>query len=155
MPLPDYHERVERMQRGLARAVAADPTLLNLPGRSLACKVDPLYYLAMQPFFDESLERWAGLMPGRAADALVRTGAYITHPPDREHIMQLGVSWGGRTLRVRVTFVDADFIDRALKLYAGAARGMDLSDLRISPEDRDMVDAFFENKTTPGDLTYA
>ncbi|MGE4293753.1 MAG: hypothetical protein AB7E32_16265, partial [Desulfovibrio sp.] len=155
MPLPDYHERAERMQRGLARAFSADPTLLNLPGRSLACKVDTLYYLAVQPLFDEALERWAGLMPGSAPDVLVRTGAYITHPPDREHVLTLGVSWGGRTVRVRASFVDADFIDRALRLYAGAARGLDFSDLRVSPEDRERVERFFENKTAPGDLAYA
>ncbi|MGE4293221.1 MAG: hypothetical protein AB7E32_13555, partial [Desulfovibrio sp.] len=74
MPLPDYHERAERMQRGLARAFSADPTLLNLPGRSLACKVYTLYYLAVQPLFEEALERWAGLMPGSAPDVLLRTG---------------------------------------------------------------------------------
>lgn len=155
MPLPDYHERAERMQRGLARAYVADVTLLNLPGRSLACKVDPLYYLAVQPYFDEALERWAGLMPGSAPDALVRTGAYVTRAPERAHVLDLGVSWGGRVLRLRATFVDADFIDRALRLYAGAARGLELSDLRILSGERALVEEFFENKTAPRNLAYA
>lgn len=155
MPLPDYHERMERMQRGLARAVRADATLLNLPGRSLACKIDPLYYLAVQPLFDAALDRWAGLLPGRAAETLIRTGVYVTSPPDREHVFPLEVTWGARILRVRATFVDADFIDRALKVHAGARRGPDVSVLRICAGDRPAVERLFLNKTAPGSVAFA
>lgn len=155
MPLPDYQERVERMQRGLGRAVQKDVTLLNIPGRSLACKIDPLYYLAVQPLFDQALERWAGLPPGAAADALVRTGIYVTRPPKREHVLPLNVTWGNRFLRIQATFVDADFVDKALKIYSGARRGVDVSELRIDNADREQVERLFQNKTAPGGVAFA
>ncbi|MEF2145825.1 MAG: hypothetical protein V3573_10290 [Desulfovibrionaceae bacterium] len=155
MPLPDYHERVERMQKALARSCEADPALLNLPGRSVACKVDPLYYLVVQPLFNESLARWAGLLPRHVTETLVRTGMYISRGPEREHVLTLSVTWGGRWMNVRASFLDADFIDRALRLYAGAVRGLEVSELRVSSEDRERVERLFENKTPPGNVAFA
>lgn len=155
MPLPDYQSDVERLQRGLARAWLDDPTILNLPGTSLACKLDPLYYLAVQPSFSRTMGRLGGMFPDRAMDALVRTGLLITRPPERTRALSLAVVFGGRTLTVKASFLDADFVDRAVKLYGGAPTGLEVADLRITADCREDVETFFADKTPPGDVAYA
>lgn len=154
MPLKDYQEIVTRLQKGLAQAWAEDPLVLNLPGRSVACKVEPDYYLALQPAFAEHLARWAGMLPGSAIEALVKTGLVITAKPERTHVIEVGVVFGGRRTVIRASFVDADFIDRALKLYAGQLAGLEVSDLRIQKEFRAQLDVLFKNKTPPREFAY-
>lgn len=155
MPLPDYHERVERLQRGLARAWLRDPALLNLPGRSIACKLDPNYYLAAQPFFDTEIARAAGMLPATAAQALVKSGLLITRPPEREHVLQVGVVYAGHAITMPASFLDADFVDRALRLYGGAPHGLQVADLRLAAESREAVEHLFEGKTPPGRVCFA
>ena len=154
MPLLDYQELVNRLQQGLARAWVQSPDLLNLSGRSVACKLDAYYYLASQPGFDEALARWAAVRPESVAEALVRTGNYITSPPGREHVVEVSVWMGGGVRTLRASFVDAEFVDRALKLYAGQPSGLSLSDLRLAEESREIVEKLFTNKTPPGKLAF-
>jgi hypothetical protein len=154
MPLKDYQDIVTRLQKGLARAWAEDPLLLNLPGRSLACKIEPDYYLALQPAFVEHLARFAAVLPKSVTEALLKTGLLVSAPPERAHVLTVGVIFGGRRTAVRASFVDADFIDRALKLYAGQPAGLEISELRLQKECRAELAAFFKNKTPPRELAY-
>ncbi|MUM76085.1 hypothetical protein GKC30_00375 [Pseudodesulfovibrio sp. F-1] len=154
MPIKDYAEMVERVQRALGRGFAEEPWMLNMPGRSIACKIDHLHYLAVMPAFVDQLGRMAGMFPDQVSECLVRTGNFITRSPDRQPEVSLTVGWGGRPVTIRAAFVDADFIDRAVRTYGGLAMPLHLSDLRISVADRERVEAFFEGKTPPQALVY-
>ncbi|MFH1913945.1 MAG: hypothetical protein ABIK45_06710 [Pseudomonadota bacterium] len=154
MPLKDYAEIAERVQRALGRGFAEEPWILNMPGRSIACKIDHLHYLAVMPAFVDQLGRLAGVFPDQVTESLVRTGNFITRGPDRQPVMPLTVGWGGRPVTIRAAFVDADFIDRAVKIYGSLSTPLNLSDLRISMADKERVDAFFEDKTPPQGLAY-
>ncbi|BDQ35378.1 hypothetical protein [Pseudodesulfovibrio portus] len=154
MPLKDYSEIVERLQRALGRGFAEEPWLLNLPGKSVACKIDQYYYLAVMPGFLDTLGKLGGVFPDQVREALVKTGNLITKAPDRDPILSLTVSWGGRGVTLKGAFVDADFIDRAVKTYGGMPSVLSVSDLKVSEEDKDKVEAFFEGKTAPQGLAY-
>ena len=154
MPLKDYSEIVERLQRALGKGFADEPWLLNLPGKSVACKIDQYYYLAVMPGFLETLGRLGGMFPDQVREALVKTGNLVTRAPDRDPVVSLTVSWGGRGVTVKGAFVDADFIDRAAKTYGGMGSVLAVSDLKVSEEDKDKVEAFFEGKTPPQALAY-
>jgi len=150
----DYTEAVERLQRNLGRGFSDEPWLLNMPGRSIACKIDQYYYLAVMPAFVESLGRLGGMFPDQVLETLIKTGNLITSAPDRHPEISLTVAWGGRSVTVRGAFVDADFIDRAVKAYGGFGSVLTVSDLKISQTDRERVEAFFADKTPPQGLGY-
>ena len=154
MTLPDYCASVEHLQKSLGRAFAAEPWLLNLPGRSVACKIDHFYYLAVMPGFLETLGRMGGMFPDQVLETLVKTGNLITRAPERDPLLTLTVSWGTRPVTVSAAFVDADFIDRSVKTYGGLSTILNVSDLKISAEDRPRVETLFEDKTPPQGLAY-
>ncbi len=154
MSLPDYQERVVRLQMGLARAWFKEPTLLNVPGHSIACKLDPNYYLAAQPFFDQELGRIAGMFPDQVVEALVKTGLLITQPPQREHVHSVTIAYSGSSITMPASFVDAEFIDGALRLY-GNASGLEVADLCLDSTSRQLVEQLFKNMTLPCNAAYA
>ncbi|WP_207262499.1 hypothetical protein [Desulfovibrio sp. Huiquan2017] len=154
MALADYTASVNHLQRALGRAFADEPWLLNMPGRSVACKIDQYYYLAVMPGFLETLGRLGGMFPDQVLETLVRTGNLITRHPERDPRLALTVSWGARAVTLTGAFVDADFIDRAVKTYGGFGTILNVSDLKISAADRDRVEALFEDKTPPQGLAY-
>ena len=154
MPLKDYSEIIERLQQVLGKGFANEPWLLNLPGKSSACKIDQYYYLAVMPGFLETLGRLGGMFPDQVREALVKTGNLITKGPDRDPLVPLTVSWGGRGVTVKGAFVDADFIDRAVKTYGGLSSVLSVSDLKISETDKERVEELFEGKTPPQSLAY-
>lgn len=154
MPLKDYTGIVEKLQQNLGKAFADEPWMLNLPGKSVACKIDQYYYLAVMPAFVEQLGRFGGMLPDTVIEALVKTGNFITKAPDRDPLVPLTVSWGGNPVTIKAAFVDADFIDRAVKTYGGFGTILNVSDLKISSADKEKVEAFFEGKTPPQNLAY-
>lgn len=154
MTLTDYTEAVERLQKALGKGFADQPWVLNLPGKSVACKIDQYYYLAVMPAFIETLGRLGGMFPDQVQEALVKTGNLITKAPNRDPLVPLTVSWGGRGVTIKGAFVDADFIDRAVKTYGGMTSVLNVSDLKISEADRERVEEFFEGKTPPQKLAY-
>lgn len=154
MPLKDYTEIASKLQQGLGKGFAEEPWMLNMPGRSIACKIDQYYYLAVMPAFVEQLARLGAMLPDNVAETLVKTGNFITKAPDRNPLLPLTVGWGGAPVTVKAAFVDADFIDRAVKTYGGMGAVLNVSDLKISEADRERVEDFFEGKTPPQKLAY-
>jgi len=154
MPLSDYADTVERLQQALGKGFADEPWILNMPGQSIACKIDQYYYLAVMPAFVDQLARMGGMFPDKVTEALVKTGSFITKAPERDPLLSLTVSWGGRPVTLKAAFVDADFIDRAVKTYGGMGAVLNVSDLKISAADKSKIDNFFEGKTAPQKLAY-
>jgi len=154
MSLKNYSYDVERLQKGLGKAFADEPWILNVPGKSLACKIDHIYYLAVMPAFAEQLGRYGGMFPDQVVESLVKTGNLITKAPERDPMISLTVSWGGRSVKIKAAFVDADFVDRAVKTYSGLSSALNVSELKMSKADKDRVESFFEDKTPPQDLSY-
>lgn len=154
MPLKDYQDALTRLQKGLASAYAQSPEVLNVPGQSLVCKVDPEYYLALEPIFTEIMARWAVSFPQAVLETLVHTGNLVFCKPLGTHIIPLTLTWGGKDFEVQAAFLQADFVDRALKLYAGVAQPLPVADLRIRADERAAVEAFFGDKTLLGAVAY-
>lgn len=154
MPLPDYQESLTRLQKALAKAWKETPHVLNVPGQSVLCKLDPNYCLVLEPIFTEILARWAVTFPDNVLNTLKHTGNLVVNPVVRAHILPLTITWSGQDFEVQAGFVLSEFVDRALKLYGGAAEPLPVSDLRIRLAEKKAVDAFFEGKTAPGAVAF-
>lgn len=154
MPLQDYTESIERLQKMLGKGFVDEPWMLNVPGKSIACKIDQYYYLAVMPAFVDQLGRLGGMFPDQVTEVLVKTGNVITNALDRNPVLPITVSWGGRGIGIRAAFVEADFIDRAVKIYGDMGSSLNVSDLKISQGDEATIKAFFEGKTPPQKLAY-
>mgnify|MGYP001806883499 CR=1 FL=1 len=154
MPMKDYQDALTRLQKGLASGYQSSPGVLNVPGQSLMCKVDPEYYLALEPIFLEILARWAISFPQAVLETLVHTGNLVFCKPLSTHIIPLTISWGGRDYEVQAAFLPADFVDRALKLYAGVHEPLPVSELRIRADERAALEAFFAEKTPLGHVAF-
>ncbi|NJB68795.1 hypothetical protein GGQ74_002468 [Desulfobaculum xiamenense] len=147
--LKDYTQTLDRLQMGLGRAYMRSPSILGIPGMSIAVKIDPNYYLAVMPAFIHRMAEWGGMFPDTAEDALMRTGNLITSGPDRDYLLELGVVWGipPVTKRIRCALVLAEFVDRALRLHGRRAAPLPVADLRVIAADRERVDSFLDDKT--------
>lgn len=147
--MKDYSEILDRLRRGLGKAYSDSPMVLGVPGVSVAVKIDPHYYVAVMPAFLSRLAEWAGVFPDTALEALLRTGSLVRDPRG-ECLTTLTAVWGDPPLRrrIRAAFPTAEFVDRALKLYAGEPAAPPVADLRIDAEDRERIDAFFNGVTS-------
>ena len=148
--MDDHVERVDRLQRALAQSWLERPELLNVPGVSLACKVDPCYYLALHPGFLDFLAKAGGMFHKKVIAALVRTGNMLMMPGKGGHIVRLRLVWGAsveQNGRLDVNFIHNSFIDRALKLYAKQDAELPISGLRIHSLERERVTTFLQGKT--------
>lgn len=159
MPLIDYAETLDRLQKGLAARYAKDSGVLNAPGSAVACKIDQNYWLVVEPLFSQSLAAWSGVAPEAALETLVRTGNMISRAEadgSRSHTLRLRVSWPSRPegLDVEAGFVLAEFMERALAIYARTDAAHALSDLRVKAAEQERVLRFFEGKTLPGRWMY-
>jgi len=154
MPIKDHQDALTRLQKGLAGGYQHSPQVINTPGQSLVCKVDPDYYLALEPIFTEILARWAVSFPQSVLETLVHTGNLVFCKPMGTHVIPLTLTWDGRDFEVQAAFLQADFVDRALKLYAGQLQPLPVSELRIRAGERAAVEAFFGEKTPPGAVAY-
>ncbi len=154
----DYTDLLNTMQKVLAEQYRQAPDLLNIPGRSLACRLDLFYFLAIQPGFSTFLARHCGVLPRKTTAALVHTGDIITAGPDKSHTLRLDVVWDnwGRPRRARVlaSLIHASFIDRALLLYAGI-QPLTTSGLRIAAAERSRVAPLLAGKTELSSLAFA
>jgi len=146
--MKDYTRILDQLQRGLGRAWRESGMILGVPGVSVAVKIDPYHYLAVQPAFLERLGRWAATAPDTACEALLRSGNLLAG--EAGHVLAVSAVWGQPPLarRVRASFVLAGFVDRALLLYGNEPAPPPVADLRIAAHDRPLVDAFLQGKTS-------
>ncbi|WP_319761243.1 hypothetical protein [Maridesulfovibrio sp.] len=147
MSLQDYKIRVDRLQKGLGKAFAANPFILNIPGKSIALKVDPYYYVAFEPAFSENLSRFAVMLPKNVRDTLVRTGNLVIDQESRNPIIKIRMRLNDRSYSMNVCFVEAGFIDQALKIYGGVQEEVGLSEIRILESERERLEQFFAERT--------
>ncbi len=156
MTLTDYTELAGDLQRVLGEKYRLDDQILNVPGFSMACRIDEHYFLALEPLLLKNLGTWSAVLPSRVLKALIKTGNILTCPPDREHMVALRTTWEGlgRFVRIKACFVQGEFFDRALKVFGGRAKPLPLSSLQVHSDDRAGVEEFFKGKTPPASWLY-
>ncbi|TIH13545.1 hypothetical protein D0S45_14630 [Marinifilum sp. JC120] len=147
MSLQDYKVRIDRLQEGLGKAFVENPFILNIPGKSIALKVDPYYYVAFEPAFSENLSRFGVMLPKNVRDTLVRTGNLVTDQETRNPIIKIRMKWNDRSYSMNVCFVESGFIDQALKIYGGVKEEVGLSEIRILESERERLEEFFGERT--------
>lgn len=145
----DFADLTDRVLRGLGKAYAASAQTLNAPGRSVAVKIDHLYYLAIWPAFAERIGRYAGILPRTVEETLVHSGNLVSAGPERRAALPLRLSWPGGAAAVNAAFLLAHFVERGLSLYGDAPDPLPVSPVRISQADQPAVLEFFTGKTPP------
>lgn len=153
----DYSESLERLEKALGEQYRVSPHILGTPGTSLACKVDPFHYLAIQPGFVKYLSRFAGMFPEKVLATLVKTGSMLSAGPGHEvHQVPLRVfaEGGSDIVSVSASFLLASFVDHALALYGGLSAPPPVSRLRILTDDRQLTLPIFEGKTPLADVAF-
>ncbi|MGE4299545.1 MAG: hypothetical protein AB7E47_16125 [Desulfovibrionaceae bacterium] len=154
-----YTDIADAAQQALGRRIAASPDILNIPGQSLACKIDPFYYLAPCPGFVVALARWSGVLPKKLRTALIKTGDLLTSSAGDNAgawCVPVRVVWGRGLLHrtMNACLVHASFIDRAATLYGGMAIPP-VSDMQVAAACRAGLDAFLEGRTPVASLAFA
>lgn len=147
MSLQDYKIRIDRLQQGLGKAFVENPFILNIPGKSIALKVDPYYYVAFEPAFTEKLSRFGVMLKKNVRETLVRTGNLVTHPETRSPIIKIRMKWNDRNYNMNVCFVESGFIDQALKIYGGVKEEIGLSEISILESEKERLEKFFGERT--------
>jgi len=145
----DYTQSLERLERALGEHYQGSSYILGVPGTSLALKVDPFYYLAIQPGFIKYLARWAGMFPERAAQTLLKTGNMLSDAGHTIYTTPVRVYAEGtsETSTVGASFILANFIDKALAMYGGVTDPLPVSGLKIVAGERPRLDFLFQGKT--------
>ncbi len=154
MSLKDYQTRIDRLQKGLGKAFIENPFILNIPGKSIALKVDPYYYVAFEPGFTENLGRFGVMLQKNVRDTLVRTGNLVTDHETRNPIIRIRMKWDERSYAMNVCFVESEFIDQALKIYGGVMGDVGLSEISILNSERERLDKFFGERTLLKSVAY-
>ncbi len=157
MPLNDYSALLERLQRALALAFDQSGEFLNRPGSSSAFKIDPDFYLILIPQFAEDLSFLTGILPETVIETLVLTGNLATYGPERAYAPRLDVyfSRSGSPRSERVGFLQAGFVEGALKIYGGRRSGLPLSDVRLNAAQRPLIEKFLAGRPVPASIAYA
>jgi hypothetical protein len=153
----DYAEILPRIEKALGERHRGNPDLFNVPGVSLACKVDPFTYVALRPAFVAFAARWAGVPLAAAEETLTRTGNLLVDPGRRrlDGPLEVVADDSGRVMRLSVDFVLAAFIDRAVVLYGGEPGPLPVSRLRVHAREKPRLAVFFSGKTPLLDLAFA
>jgi hypothetical protein len=154
--LVDYADILSRMEQALGRHFAQAPSILNVPGVSVALKIDPFYYLALRPSFGELLGKWAGVSPARAEETLMRTGNMVLGPGRTRYPQPLAVfeEGMGQPMRLTADFVPAECIDRAVIMYGGEAGPLPVCGLRLAASQKDALTVFFQGMTPIAALAF-
>jgi hypothetical protein len=147
MALTDYQELLHRLQKAVGETFMDSPALFNLPGSSIALKLDTNYFLALAPGFVNFLARKAGLFPSRVQETLIKTGSMISQPPERDPVVQVVAVHRGKRFNLNACFVLADFIDRSIQLHGRASIPLELSDVKLHPQSKPALEPLFKNKT--------
>lgn len=152
----DYSESLQRLEKALGENYRESPYILGTPGTSLACKVDPFYYLAIQPGFIKYLSRWAAMLPERVQATLLKTGNMLSNASHDVFTVPLHVfdENSSEVAGVGASFVLASFIDHALAMHGGADGPLPVSGLKILDSDRSKADFLFAGKTPLAALAF-
>lgn len=153
----DYAQSLERLEKALGEQYRQSPYILGTPGTSLACKVDPFTYLAVQPGFIKYLSRWAGMFPDRVEETLVKTGNMLSDASHSKHTVTLRVFADGAPdapVAVSASFILASFIDQAVTLYGGADSPLPVSRLKVLAADEARAQTLFAGKTPLAALAF-
>ncbi|MFW6005749.1 MAG: hypothetical protein ACOCPN_04640 [Desulfonatronovibrionaceae bacterium] len=153
----DYQQILTQCQEKMARQYLESPSILNVPGVSTACKIDHFYYLILEPSFFISMSLWCGFSPELIRTTLTSTGNLIRLSGQKNNFLPLDVALkpDGAPVRVRAGFLLAEFIDKGLKIYARQDHPPGLSDLRIMPHERELLEECFQGKTHLNGLSFA
>lgn len=151
----DYNQLLEVLQREIAERFREYPETLNVPGRSMACRISQFHYLAPFTGLCEQLAQWTGMEPETVRDTIVKTGNVLMGDGNSAPSLAVELVWGphGAPIhaRVDVAFLHSDFIDRSLALYGGLSSPLPVSELRIRAEERTRVEEFTRDKAViPG-----
>ncbi len=149
MILHDYSEILRSIQKKIGNQFLKDPSILNVPGKSTACKIDPFYYFALYPTFFEQCSIWTGFLPDLIKETLIRTGNIVLNSTTKEFIVKIKVKWPSieKPLKIKGLFLIADFIDQAIKIYARTKKILPVSELKIDSSEKAKLDLFFKGKT--------
>lgn len=155
--MKDYSQTLNLMHKHIAGRFQQDDTVINVPGTSFACKIDPHYYLAPQPGFEKTVSAWTGLMPGMVRTTLLKTGNLLFAQSEDNHIVTVSVKWTDSMtpVRLRASFILADFIENGLKLYARIRDVPPVTDLKICSKDWKRLEPFFHKKTPLSRVAFA
>ncbi|MFP4392373.1 MAG: hypothetical protein ACOC43_05025 [Desulfohalobiaceae bacterium] len=155
--MQDYHQILTDVQRHLAQHYLKDQSILNQPGISAACKIDPFHYLVLEPSFFLSLAKWCGYRPLLIQETLLRTGNLLSQADSEDFSVRLSVIWSPdmQPIRIKAGFVLADFIDSGLKIYAQQKDILPVSELKILAQERPRLQKLFQGKTQLGELAFA
>ena len=154
--LVDYAEILSRLEQALGRHYAHTPSILNVPGVSVALKIDPFYYLALRPAFGELLGKWAAVPPARVEETLSRTGNLVLGPGRSRYPKPIVVFEDGTaaTRALTADFVPAQCIDRAVVMYGGEPGPLPVAGLRLHAGQKEALAAFFQGMTPIAALAY-
>lgn len=157
--LVDYTSLLEDLKKALAKRFLEQPSFINIPGHSPVMRLDQFYYLALYPDFSALLGKIVRKPAETVTDVLVRTGNLITRRGQRRPSLRVRLVWpegSGRLKRAKLTvcFLHADFIDRALLLYARRQTPLPVSSLRIEAADKGFVSHFLTDKTELGEHAF-
>ncbi|MFO7816082.1 MAG: hypothetical protein ACQES5_08775 [Thermodesulfobacteriota bacterium] len=155
--MQQWDEVLRDLQSGLGRGYARENSLLNIPGKSIAFKLDPHYYLAPIALFLRQLAYLSAKPPNKIRAALINTGNLVTRSKTQEHTITVAVTWPGlsKPLPIQACFLLSEFVDRALRIYAQVSDPLPVGELQIISGDREKVVKFFSGKTAPHDLAFA
>ena len=155
--MDDYNKITELIQSEISARYLENHGILNHPGKSLACKIDPLYYLALPKAMLDTLAQWTGMSPEKISAALVRTGNMISSDKDRNHIIPLRLKHGQQSPAgaVNCCLLSADFIDRALIIYAGVTEEPPISPLKIHISCKEALNDFLNGKPALAAIAYS
>jgi len=149
-PLIDYSNIINLLQKELARRYELDNTILNVPGKSIACKIDENYYLILYPSFIEYLCKISGILPNSVTETLIKTGNLIVDPVTRDFYRLVEVRWNSEMvpITVKAGFVVNNFIDNSLRFYGRTIKSsLQICNLKISTRSKSNIESLFVNKT--------
>ena len=154
--LVDYADILSRLEKGLGRHFAESPSIVNVPGVSVALKIDPFYYLVLRPAFFELLGKWAAVPPARVEETLARTGNLVLGPARKGYEKPVLVYEEGTAtvLKLPAEFVPAELIDRAVVLYGNEPGPLSVSGLRLVASQRDALAGHFTGVTELAALAF-
>ncbi|GAB6888194.1 hypothetical protein JCM13304A_16930 [Desulfothermus okinawensis JCM 13304] len=149
-PLIDYSNIINLVQRELAKRYDLDKSIINVPGKSIACKVDENYYMMLHPSFIEYLCKLCGILPNSLTQTLIKTGNLIADPVTRDFYRLVEVRWTANMapIKVKAGFVLSSLIDNSIRFYSKTIKkSLDVSDLKISLRSKSNIQSLFVNKT--------